>query len=105
MSALGDVSGSSRELVFAHFLSVPTNAAALWEVIETPNIPVAIAQELLSTSPLDYCWFLLLSPWNSKHHQLKPLKDVAVAPFISVGLPKAWSLFPVCLCEKFSEVW
>lgn len=89
MSALGDVSGSSRELVFAQFLSVPTNAAVFWAVIETPSIPVSIAQELLSTSPLDYCWLLVLSPWNSKHHQPKPFKDVAVAPFISVGLPKA----------------
>lgn len=74
LSPLGDGSGSSRELVFAQFLSAPTNAAVLWEVIETPNIPVSIAQQLLSTSPLDYCWLLLLSPWNSNHLRQSPSK-------------------------------
>lgn len=84
-----------QRIGLAQFLTVPTNAAALWEVIEAPSFPVSIAQELLSTSPLDYRWLLLLSPWNSKHHQPKPFKDLAVAPFISVGLPKAWGLFSV----------
>lgn len=53
-------------------------------------------------------WLLLASvafPMEFKSSSTKPFKDVAVAPFISVGLPKAWGLFPFYLCEKFSAVW